>query len=134
MGDSLRERVAAHLTYRNLHTDSRELLAECLRELERLEEHHEEHHAREETMRPRCVTCESEPNAAGPGCDCAHAPCVHDFNRLRVELTDAERRLQVTSQKLRKRAAVEWRAGTESNELHDWLRELAAALDAPGAK
>jgi hypothetical protein len=60
------------------------------RELGELQKHHEEHHAREEYMRPICVTCESQPNDLGPGCDCTHAPCVHDTNRLRADLT-AER-------------------------------------------
>ena len=48
--------------------------------------HHDEHHAREATMQPRCVSCDSEPNACGPGCDCMHAPCRHDFNAAKRNL------------------------------------------------
>lgn len=48
--------------------------------LAQAERHHDEHHAREATMQPRCVSCDSEPNVCGPGCDCTHAPCRHDFN------------------------------------------------------
>ena len=33
------------------------------------------------------------------------------------------------SLKLRQRAAVEWRAGSESNELHDLLREAAEYIE-----
>jgi hypothetical protein len=36
-----------------------------------------------------CSTCRSEPDAAGPGCDCAHAPCIHDRNG-RIAALEAE--------------------------------------------
>ena len=41
-----------------------------------------------------CVECQSSPDDPGPGCSCAHAPCLHDRNaeiaRLRADLNLVE--------------------------------------------
>ena len=37
-----------------------------------------------------CTACRDQPEALGPGCSCAHAPCIHDRNgeiaKLKKEL------------------------------------------------
>jgi hypothetical protein len=32
----------------------------------------------------QCNLCSTLPNENGPGCECMHAPCIHDFNRRRL--------------------------------------------------
>jgi DNA repair exonuclease SbcCD ATPase subunit len=77
-------------------------------ELDELRTHHEEHHERETRMRPICLTCESQPNDLGPGCDCMHAPCVHDTNRLRADL-DAEKSAHEATKREYAKAEALWR-------------------------
>lgn len=42
-----------------------------------------------------CIHCHYQPNDVGPGCPCAHAPCIHDRNgeiaKLRDELAVEKR-------------------------------------------
>jgi hypothetical protein len=92
--------------------------------------------AREATMKPRCVACESEPNALN-GCPCDHAPCVHDFNQRVHELDEATKKLAARDAELKRmRVSIDeaLRRSHHPNStcLDDMCRILNEALsDAP---